>query len=238
MPTQSLLYKSDIQIADQIAVQIPKLRSIISQEDNYYGIVSTLTATPYDMMVQLDDKGVDFTSIDDYELFLMTFESLKSSDTSLVFGDLDLSTFHPMISPQNNLVVLRSPKTGLTIDKSTHVKICHALRTIHGLTRNNKMPGNDDAKDYLLKRERRKLRRKMNRVESSQLEELIVALVNTEQFSYNYDSVLDLTIYQFNESVRQIVKKIDFDNRMHGVYSGTVSVKDINPDELNWMKHK
>ena len=238
MPTQNLLYKKHLRISDHISVQVPKLRDIIQQEDNYYGIVSMITATPYDMMVQLDDKGVDFTTIDDYELFLMTFETLKGSDTSLIFGDLDLSSFHLMISPQNNLVVLRSSDTGLIIDKGTHLKICQALRTIHGLTRNNKMPGNNDAKEYLLQRERRKLKRRMNRVENSQLEEMIVALVNTEQFSYDYDSVLDLTIYQFNESVRQIVKKIDFDNRMHGIYSGTVSAKDINPDELNWMKHK
>ena len=67
---------------------------------------------------------------------------------------------------------------------------------------------------------------------------MIVALVNTEQFKYDFDGVRDLTIYQFNESARQIIKKIDYDNRMRGVYAGTVDIKDLSQDDLNWLTHK
>lgn len=62
-------------------------------------------------------------------------------------------------------------------------------------------------------------------------------MVNTEQFSYDFEGVRNMTIYQFNESVQQVVKKINFDNRMHGIYSGTVSAKDLSETDLNWMKH-
>lgn len=50
--------------------------------------------------------------------------------------------------------------------------------------------------------------------------------------------ILELSIYQFNESVRQIIKKIDYDNKMYGVYAGTVSAKDLSQDDLNWLTHK
>lgn len=83
-----------------------------------------------------------------------------------------------------------------------------------------------------------KMRRRKNRVEDSQLEDLIVAMVNTEQFHYGFEDVLDLTIYQFNESVQQVIKKIDFDNKMHGIYAGTISAKDLNQNDLNWLSHK
>ena len=63
-------------------------------------------------------------------------------------------------------------------------------------------------------------------------------MVNTEQYKYGYESTRDLSIYQFNESVRQIIKKVDYDNRMYGVYSGTVSAKDLSQDDLNWLTHK
>ena len=63
-------------------------------------------------------------------------------------------------------------------------------------------------------------------------------MVNTEQFKYNYETVRDITIYQFNESVRQIVSKVDYEHRMHGVYAGTVSVKDLSQDDLTWLSHK
>lgn len=83
-----------------------------------------------------------------------------------------------------------------------------------------------------------KMRRRKNRVEDSQLEDIIVAMVNTEQFHYGFEDVLDLTIYQFNESVQQVIKKIDFDNKMHGIYAGTISAKDLNQNDLNWLSHK
>ena len=90
----------------------------------------------------------------------------------------------------------------------------------------------------MIDRARRKRNRRRNRQKLSQLESLIIALVNTEQFSYDFESVQKMTIYQFNESVRQVIKKIDYDNRMHGIYAGTVSLKDMSQDDLNWLTHK
>ena len=96
----------------------------------------------------------------------------------------------------------------------------------------------DEAKKFLLQRARAKMKRHRNTSESSQLESLITAMVNTEQFPYNYEDVGQLSIYQFNESLQQVIKKIDFDNKMHGIYAGTLSAKDLSQDELNWLTHK
>ena len=98
--------------------------------------------------------------------------------------------------------------------------------------------GNEEAKKYLLERARVKRNRNKNRKEVSNLESLIIALVNTEQFKYDYDGVQNLTIYQFNESVQQIIWKIDYEHRMHGVYAGTINAKEMNQDEFNWLMHK
>ena len=112
------------------------------------------------------------------------------------------------------------------------------MRKIHHLERNNRKPANGEAKEYMIKRARDKMRRNKSRTTDSQLEELIVAMVNTEQFHYGFEGTLELSIYQFNESVRQIIKKIDYDNKMYGVYAGTVSAKDLSQDDLNWLTHK
>ena len=168
----------------------------------------------------------------------MVFEALKGQDTSLLFGDLDLQKFEPMVDMQNSSIILRNAETGDKIDKGIYNLMCCAIRKVHHLERNNRKAGNAEAKRYLLERARKKMRRHQNRVEDSQLEELIVALVNTEQFHYGFADVRDLTIYQFNESLRQVIKKIDFDNRMHGVYAGTISAKDMSQDDLNWLTHK
>ena len=238
MLTQNLLYKNQYQINDSISIVIPSVGQILDNEDGYYGLVSILTATPVDLMVQLDDAGIDFTSINEYELFLLMFDGLKSQNTSLVFGDLDLSKFKMAVNEQNGNIVLFDEEHDITIDRAIHSQIAGALRKIHHLEKNRRKPANIEAKEYMLKRARDKMKRHRNRKEASQLESLIIAMVNTEQYKYDFEGTRELSIYQFNESIRQIIKKVDYDNRMYGVYAGTVNAKDLSQDDLNWLIHK
>ena len=166
------------------------------------------------------------------------FNSLKEQDTSLIFGDFDLKPFQPAINPQNGNVILVNKATGVRIDRALHGQIAVALRKIHHLEKDNRKPANGEAREYMIERMRKKRRRRGMRTTDSQLEELIVALVNTEQYHYGFEGTRELSIYQFNESVRQVIKKIDYDNKMHGIYAGTVSAKDLSQDDLNWLTHK
>lgn len=238
MPTQNLLYKKQYPINDSISIVIPSVGQILDDEDGYYGLVSILTAMPVDLMVQLEDAGIDFTSINEYELFLLMFAGLKSQNTSLVFGDLDLSKFKMAVNEQNGNIVLLDEEHDITIDRAIHSQIAGVLREIHHLEKNRRKPANIEAKEYMLKRARDKMKRHRNRKEASQLESLIIAMVNTEQYKYDFEGTRELSIYQFNESVRQVIKKVDYDNRMYGVYAGTVNAKDLSQDDLNWLTHK
>ena len=238
MATRNLLYKREVKINDFISVTIPTVGEILEDEDSYYGAVSMLTAMPIDMMVQLDDIGVDFTAINEYELFLLLFNALKDTDTSLIFGGLDLKPFQKAVNVQNNQIILVNKETGVRIDRALHAQIASTLRKIHHLEKNNRKPANGEAKDYMLQRARDKQRRRRNRMTDSQLEGFIVALVNTSEFPYGYEGTRELSIYQFNESLRQIIHKIDYDNRMHGIYAGTVNAKDLSQDDLTWLSHK
>lgn len=238
MSTINLLYKRQYAINDYINIVIPTVGEIIDDEDTYYNMVSTITAMPIDLMVQLDDVGIDFTDINEYELFLLMFSGLKTQDTHLVFGDLDLSKFVFDTSEQNGQVILVDREKDIVIDRAIHSQMATVLRKIHHLEKNRKKPANQEAKEYMLERARAKMKRHKNRQEESQLESLIVALVNTEQFKYGFEGTRELSIYQFNESVRQVIKKVDYDNKLYGVYAGTVNPKELSPDELNWLIHK
>lgn len=238
MITQNLLYKKEIAINDSIKVVVPTVGDIVDNEDSYYGLVSIFTAMPIDMMCQLDDVGIDFTTINEYELFLLMFPSLKTEDTSLIFGDLDLSKFEMAVNEQNDTIVLIDTENDIKIDRAILNQIANALRKIHHLEKDIRKPIDGETKRYLIDRAKAKLKRHRNRKQDSNLESLIVALVNTEEFKYNYESVRDLSIYQFNESLQQIITKVDYNNRMHGVYAGTISVKDLSQKDLNWLTHK
>ena len=237
--TNNLLYKHSIPINDYISIYVPKVGEIIDDnEDEYYNLVSVLTAMPIDLLVQLDDAGIDFTSINEYDLFLMMFQGLQSKDTSLVFGDLDLSKFKMAINEQNGNIVLLDDENDIVIDRAIHGQISCVLRKIHHLEKNRRKPANDEAKQFMIKRARTKMMRMKGRKEESQLEQLIVSMVNTEQYKYDFEGTRELSIYQFNESVRQVIKKVDYDNRMYGVYTGTINAKELSQDDLNWLTHK
>ena len=238
MKTLNLLYKTQFDVNEDIHIMIPTVGEVIDNEDDYYGAVSALTAMPIDMMVQLNDIGIDFSKIDDYKLFLLLFGGLKTQDTSMVFGDLDLSKFEPAMNEKNGQVVLIDREHDIIIDKLTHDRIATVLRRLHHIEKDIRKPGNEEAKEYMIEKARKKQQRNKKRTQESQLESLIVAMVNTEQFKYDFDGVRRLSIYAFNESVRQIIKKVDYDNKMHGIYAGTISVKDLNKDELNWLNNK
>ena len=238
MATLNLLYKHEFAISDRINIVVPTVGEIINDEDNYYNIVTLLTAMPIDFMLQLTDAGLDFTNMTAYDLFIIMFPALKSLDTHLVFGDLDLSKFDLQLSKQTGKPVLYDEENDITINRAIHEQIAVVLRNVHHLEKNRRKPANKEAKEYMLERARIKADRNKKRKKESELEQLIVALVNTEQFKYNYETVKDISIYQFNQSVRQIIHKVDYDNRMIGVYAGTISTKKLSNDDLNWLKHK
>lgn len=237
MAIESLLYRHDYPINDSIRVMIPTVGEILDNENLYNDIVAAFTAMPVDFMVQLDSAGIDFTAINEYDLFIMLSNELKRTDTSLVLGSLSLKEFELCVNNQTKELVLYNEKAGIEIGRREHGQIASILRRINHLEKNRKLPANEEAKRYMLERARMKMKRR-RKTEESQLEQLIVAMVNAEQFKYDFESVRNITIYQFNECVRQIVNKVNYDNRMHGVYSGTVNAKELSQADLNWLTRK
>ena len=62
---KSLLKSSSVDILPNFSIRIPTVGEILDDESTYYGIVSTLTASPFQYMVQLDDMGIDYSKISD-----------------------------------------------------------------------------------------------------------------------------------------------------------------------------
>lgn len=240
MATLNFLYRREFEINEHLHIYIPTVEEVLDNEDSYYSMVSMMTAMPIDVMVQLDEAGIDFTEVNDYDLFLMFFPTLQKTDSSLIFADKDDINKYELVVDQQKTILpfFRNPENGAILDRYAQLKIANVLRKIHNIEKNTKRPANDEAKEFMLERAKTKLNRSKRRKNDSQLEELIVAMVNTPEFHYDFEGVRTLSIYQFNESVRQVIKKIDYNNRMHGIYSGTISAKDLKSDDLNWLTHK
>ena len=236
---KSLLNATSVDIVPNLSIRIPTVGEILEDEDKYYEIVSSLTATPFQYMVQLDDMGIDFTTITDYQLFMMIFPMYAKSDLSLLFGDLDTSDFGIYINQQDNSQVIYSPNNNIIIDELIYNDLADTIRKINLFEKVKSKPGNESARKYLLEKERKKQKRNAKKPKEPYLEKLVIALVNTSEFPYNYETCMDLSIYKFNQSFKQIQQKITFDNTMIGVYAGTVDTsKMTNKDALSWISSK
>ena len=236
---KSLLNATSVDIVPNLSIRIPTVGEILEDEDKYYEIVSSLTATPFQYMVQLDDMGIDYTQITDYQLFMMLFPVYAKSDLSLLFSDLDTSDFGIYINQEDNSQVIYSPNNNIIIDELIYNDLADTIRKINLFEKVKSKPGNESARKYLLEKERKKQKRNAKKPKEPYLEKLVIALVNTSEFPYNYETCMDLSIYKFNQSFKQIQQKITFDNTMIGVYAGTVDTsKMTNKDALSWISSK
>lgn len=236
---KSLLNASSINIVPRLTLRIPTVGEILEDEQKYYNIVSSLTASPFQFMVQLDDKGIDYTTITDFQLFMMLFPMFAKSDLSILFGDLDTSDFNIYIDKTDNSQIIYSPKNDITINELVYNDLTEMIRKINMFEKVKSKPGNETAKKYLLQKERKKQKRNANKPYEPYLEKLVIALVNTSEFPYNYDECMNLSIYRFNQSFKQIQQKISFDNTMIGVYAGTVDTSKMTDKTcLSWIATK
>lgn len=234
----NLLKVRNYKVNDKISVHVPTVDEIFDFGDQkYYSIVQTLVATPFDLMVELDDIGIDYETITDYQLFILMMESIavNEDDTSILFGDLNLKGFQEAVNPQNGEKVLWSKDNDIVIDQMIALEICNAIRKIHFWEAPIGRAGNAEAKRYLIERNRKKKKRLAKKPYKSFLESMIISLVNTEEFPYNYETVMELSVYKLNASWRQIQKKKHWDQTMNGVYFGTVDKDKIDWEKISWL---
>lgn len=243
MENRSLLNQSSVQITDQLSLRIPTVGEILENESAYFSLVSIMTSTPFQYMVQLDDLGIDYTKITDYQMFQIFFPVYAKQDISIIFGDLDLSDIGMYHDNSTDLDVLYSPSTDIKIDEFVYYNMARTMRQANLLKHERKKPKGEKNKKYFLEKERRHLKnleimRKRKEFEQSELEKLIVALVNNDHFKYDYNSVLTLPIYNFYQSFQQIQHEINFNNVMRGVYAGTIDTNKLQDRSvLSWIKN-
>lgn len=234
------IYAKEIQITPQIKINIPTIGEIFDfGEDVYFNTIMMLTSTPYQMMVQLDDAGIDFSKISEFELFELIFPTISQQVLELIMPGIDPIGFVKGVNNQNNEPVIYSPDQGVVIDRFVYSKISNLLRTIHGLKKENKTPGNKAAKDYMIERARTKQKRLFNdqlkNNSGSFLGKQIVALVNCRDFKYNFESIRDMSIYTFTQSKEQIEKYLNYNYIMQGIYSGNVETEKLKLDNIYWL---
>lgn len=259
---------ADIQITPKITVTQPTIGQIADfGEKKYFSAVHTLCAVGADLKWQLNDYlGIDYTKIDDYDLFIKFISQIVSSrkkiykelkdnpeqyeeelkmiseddmenmninPLELVLGGLDLADFTPCTDTTNDQVILYDMEHDITIDRVVYMRIVDAVRKIHGMKRNNEMPGNERTRLDLIEDARDEAMMAANKPYKSILKPLVSALT-VYCGMVGDDRIWNMPVNMFLDNIKRANKIQDSTLLLQGAYSGFASLKDVDRNRLDW----
>src|SRR5574344_1442306 len=231
------LYRGkDFHISDKFIIKQPTIGEICDfGEHKYLSMVSTIIATPFDMILQLTEMGIDFTEITPYQLFCLTSKSLTPDVTSLLFGDLDFTKFQ-MYKKNDSIIMVN--QDGIEINEINYEIFTEYIRRIHCIPKQKfTSVANDFAKNELIKEaqmDMERWKRKNIKFKSTYLP-LVSSLVNHQGFKFDWNTVWDMKVYAFFDSIQRIQIYENASHLYTGLYSGCVEFDKIKK-ELNWMQ--
>ena len=224
-------------INDKIVIYIPTIGDIIEfGEKEYYSMVYTLTCIPSDMKSQLEDWGINYMEISDFELFMILSRSLPQKSTKLILGDLDLSKFEPAINKENNEPVLYDEENDIVIDKFIYIKMVDYIRKVHNIKPKVEKAVNETTRKILIQLDREKINKAKKEPYKSQLKSMISAMMRYPGFKYKKNELKECGLYEFMDTFYGAQVYVSSTAFLQGSYSGMVDTSKIDKKEFNWMR--
>ena len=124
----------------------------------------------------------------------------------------------------------------IIIDEFTYKVITDYLCNSHVIEQDLKVPANESTKMILIEDAKEEYEMNKHKKISSQLKNLISAMVNCEGFKMNHTDVWDLKISAFMDSVKRISKIKNANLLLQSGYSGFgINLKEIDKKQLDWL---
>lgn len=231
-----LLSGRPIRITDKITYAQPTLEDVIRfGEQEYYQILSNLTAIPSDMKSVLWDAGIDWMEFSDMELFYALAGQLPKEKTEIFFPEVDFTKFI-LVKNEDNDIIMYNKEDDIKIDIYVYTQMQECLRNSHSIKKKVERAGNTFTKQILIDEDRQNREINKGKEFKSELYGFVSSMVNYSGFKYNYDTVWDLTMFQFMDAVQRSTVIDSTHHLLNGIYAGTVDSKKIRNEKLNWMR--
>lgn len=242
----SLLGRKNYKLTDFITIHIPtigEIRRTETSEAEYYQAIFLFTKTQCDLMVELDEMGINYTQIDNYEIFISQFGTelkhrmITDETWNLLFENFDLSNIQIYERKIDKQIVFGDKQGNIIIDKNIFESIADIFRQITFQEKNDeylKVP-EESTRKYIIERAKIKRERNKNKFKnvSSQFDGYILLLVNNCNFKYDFQTVNNVSIYDFYCSFKQIFKDKEIDGLMSAYWAGNIKSEDLTENKLN-----
>lgn len=224
-------------INDKIKVFQPNLRQVLEfGERKYFSVIQTLCSTSSNMKSQLADMGLDWETVEDFQMFMMLANSLDKEKTKLVLGDIDLSKFKIFENKENGEPVMVDQENDIIIDRLIYMRIVEYLRKVHGLTRAYDRTNNQFVHEMAIEMDREEIQSNANKTYKSFLWPLISSVKAKQGYTKQY--VLDMQIFEIVHEANRLQVITQSVALLQGSYSGMVDTKKIKnfSEQCNWMR--
>lgn len=271
IPKSFLQSGNDLQITDSISFKHPILQDVINidkehlglhSENMYYSMVNVFLTDPYDYMVFLDDKGIDYETVKPFDVFCMLFndyiEKIQSFTNECSEEQL-LSLFQNNIyfnavkfffgidnffiaKDSNGEKVIGYGDGKFLLNSDIYDYITEFVRKINGIPDTEKIyPEDEWAKQILIEDERERLKKQAKKREKGEEEtnkDRLGNLISSLTWSCNGGVTPfnrnQLHMYDLIDGINRTDKLLHYKNTMTGYYSGCIEKKNINFNELHW----
>ena len=232
-----LLCGEPFTVCEGITLYQPTLRQIKDYgEAKFFSLFGTFCSSPWDMPSTLDDMGINFMEITEWELFRSIAVGLKVEQTRPIFGELDFSKMQPMVREKDGVkdIVLYDEDSELIISEAEYKLFIPYVRDMIGFEHSGKKAGNEYTRRALIEDDRKTRKRNAKKPYESALFNGIISMVNTEECKYTFNTIFDLTLYQYTKSFIQIQGKKAACALLQGSMSGFCDTSKIPKIDFQW----
>ena len=224
-------------------------------EDAYWSFVQVLTSDPYNYMVELDDDGIDYATMQPFDLFIYHFKKY-SKDKKSNFFPIMLDAIHFFLG-MNYLIPIylddikdyvlvdncnldenKQPNLKVLITRQHFNMIVSFIKAINKISDEDQIkPATVSLRKMLVQDKREEIQMRLKHPDKN--DDYIGKLISATCFGSHCFSIMDLDkikIYWLFEALHIANNKDYTDHLLNGMYFGTVDSSKINKEELNWIK--
>ena len=233
-----------------ISIRNPTVREVIDFGEDIFDIVLKLfTRKPYDIAVELWDRGIDYSTITDWDLFFDTVPNIAPEFSGIFFEGFEFNRLAPCVNELNGLNVLANVENpDIYIDEVIFRKMVTYLRFVYFISEKIEYDmGNEVGKQFLIKRMRRKQEKYAKDVArgkirpQSRIHSMIMFCVNNPGCPYNYETIQDIPLVLLYETFHFLKHDNERNNLTLGIYAGRIDpsgMKDKSSLEIIPDLHK
>lgn len=233
-----MYYKQPFKVNDQITIYQPSVGDIIEfgENDFYNSVLNPFVSNPTSYRVMLWDNGKDWNKISDFELFVMLYKNIGS--TELLFHGFSFIGYEPYTQTigDKTSIVLWNRDTDCIVSEQDYSVISQYLRTLFNIFPKTEKVVGKFIKEEIIKQDRLKQQRNDEREISPFLLPLISACMNHPGFKYRIEDLKTLGIFAFMDSVQRLQIYESSIALLHGAYGGFVDSSKMDKREMNFMR--